>query len=130
VGDRRVRQRTLTDFSYSVSVAESPDADPVAALDAELAASIDVAGIEAEERAAAIRLSMIAAGRRKGGVLGAVAAGAMIGLRDIYEGPPKQDDIVIVSEAPGEPEDIDVDGITGRVADIDFWAPPPHDPRA
>jgi hypothetical protein len=130
VGDRRVRQRTLTDFSYSVSVAESPDADPVAALDAELAASIDVAGIEAEERAAAIRLSMIAAGRRKGGVLGAVAAGAMIGLRDIYEGPPKQDDIVIVSEAPGDPEDIDVDGITGRVADIDFWAPPPHDPRA
>ena len=120
----------LTDFSYSVSVAEAPDADPVAALDAELAASIDVARIEAEERAAALRLSMIAAGRRKGGVLGAAAAGAMIGLRDIYEGPPKQDDIVIVSEAPGDPEDIDVDGITGRVADIDFWAPPPHDPRA
>ena len=111
-------------------MAEAPDADPVAALDAELAASIDVARIEAEERAAAVRLSMIAAGRRKGGVLGAAAAGAMIGLRDIYEGPPKQDDIVIVSEAPGDPEDIDVDGITGRVADIDFWAPPPHDPRA
>ena len=27
--------------------------------------------------------------------LGAAAAGAMIGLRDIYEGPPKEDDIVI-----------------------------------
>jgi hypothetical protein len=113
-----------------VSVAEAPEPDPTAALDAELEASLDVASIEAEERAAAVRLSMIAAGRRKGGVLGAAAAGAMIGLRDIYEGPPKQDDIVIVSEAPGEPEDIDVDGITGRVADIDFWAPPPHDPRA
>ena len=111
-------------------MAETPDADPVAALDAELAASIDVASIEAEERAAALRLSMIAAGRRKGGLLGAAAAGAMIGLRDIYEGPPKEEDIVIVSEAPGEPEDIDIDGITGRVADIDFWAPPPHDPRA
>jgi hypothetical protein len=75
-------------------------------------------------------MSMIEAGRRKGGMLGAAAAGAMIGLRDIYVGPPKQDDIVIVSEAPGEPEDIDIDGITGRVDDIDFWAPPPHDPRA
>ena len=113
-----------------MSVAETPDADPVAELDAELAASIDVARIEAEERAAAVRLSMIAAGQRKGGVLGAGAAGAMIGLRDIYVGPPKEDDIVIVSEAPGDPEDIDVDGITGRVAGIDFWAPPPGDPRA
>jgi hypothetical protein len=113
-----------------VLVAEASDDDPVAALDAELVASIDVARIEAEERAAAVRLSMIAAGRRKGGVLGAAAAGAMIGLRDIYVGPPKQDDIVIVSEAPGDPEDIDIDGITGRVADIHFWAPPPHDPRA
>lgn len=111
-------------------MAEAPDADPVAELDAELAASIDVSVIEAEERAAAVRLSMIAAGRRKGGVLGAAAAGAMIGLRDIYEGPPKQDDVVIVSEAPGDPEDIDIDGISGRVADVDFWAPPPHDPRA
>lgn len=104
--------------------------DSADALDAELAASIDVSRIEAEERAAARRLSMIEAGRRKGGLLGAAAAGAMIGLRDVYEGPPKDDDIVIVSEAPGDPEDIDVDGITGRVADVDFWAPPPHDPRA
>ena len=82
-----------------------------------------------EERIAQQRLSMIEAGRRKGGVLGAAAAGAMLGIRDVYEGPPKEDDIVIVSEAPGDPEDIDIDGITGRVADIDFWAPPPGDPR-
>ena len=82
-----------------------------------------------EERVAQQRLSMIEAGRRKGGVLGAAAAGAMLGLRDVYEGPPKEDDIVIVSEAPGDPEDIDIDGITGRVADVDFWAPPPGDPR-
>jgi hypothetical protein len=109
---------------------ESSDADVAAALAAELAAAIDVARIEAEEIAAARRLSMIEAGRRKGGVLGAAAAGAMLGLRDVYEGPPKEDDIVIVSEASGDPEDIDVDGITGRVADVDFWAPPPHDPRA
>ena len=107
---------------YPDCVAEDP-VDAVARLD------LDVAAIEAEERAAAHRLSMIEAGRRKGGVLGAAAAGAMIGLRDVYEGPPKEDDIVIVSEAPGDPEDIDIDGITGRVADVDFWAPPPHDPR-
>ena len=106
------------------------NADPDVMLDAELAASIDVARIEAEEAAATRRVAMIEAGRRQGGVLGAVAAGAMLGLRDVYEGPPKEDDIVIVSEAPGDPEDIDVDGITGRVADVDFWAPPPHDPRA
>lgn len=103
--------------------------DAAAALEAELAASIDVARIEAEEAVAARRRSMIEAGRRKGGVLGAAAAGAMIGLRDIYEGPPKEDDIVIVFEAAGDPEDIDVDGITGRVGDVDFWAPPPDDPR-
>ncbi len=110
-----------------------PDGDPEGAIEvqlaAELASSIDVARISAEEAAAARRLSMIEAGRRKGGVLGAAAAGAMLGLRDVYEGPPKEDDIVIVSEAPGDPEDIDVDGITGRVADVDFWAPPPGDPR-
>jgi hypothetical protein len=82
-----------------------------------------------EERAAQQRLSMIEAGRRKGGVLGAAAAGAMLGIRDVYEGPPKEDDIVIVSEAPGDPEDIDVDGITGQVAEVNFWAPPPGDPR-
>jgi len=82
-----------------------------------------------EERAAQHRLSMIEAGRRKGGVLGAAAAGAMLGIRDVYEGPPKEDDIVIVSEAPGDPEDIDVDGITGQVAEVNFWAPPPGDPR-
>ncbi len=103
--------------------------DAADALDAELIASIDVARIEAEEAMAARRLSMIEAGRRKGGVLGAVAAGAMIGLRDIYEGPPKDDDIVIVYEATGDPEDIDVDGITGRIGEVDFWAPPPDDPR-
>jgi hypothetical protein len=136
-------EASLTDFSYSGSVAEPPDVDPPMGpspagdpsgsievmLAAELAASIDVARITAEEAAAARRLAMIEAGRRKGGVLGAVAAGAMLGIRDVYEGPPKDDDIVIVSEAPGDPGDIDIDGISGRVADVDFWAPPPGDPR-
>lgn len=91
---------------------------------------IDVERIVAEEEAARRRLSAIEAGRRKGGLLGAATAGAMLGLRDIYEGPPKQDDIVIVSEASGDPGDIDIDGITGTVDEVDFWAPPPADPRA
>jgi hypothetical protein len=82
-----------------------------------------------EERAARQRISMIEAGRRKGGVLGAAAAGAMIGLRDVYEGPPREDDIVIEIEASGQPTDIDVDGISGSVADVDYWAPPPRNPE-
>ncbi len=86
---------------------------------------IDVERIEAEERVAAHRLSMIEAGRRKGGILGAAAAGAMIGLRDIYEGPPPQDEIVMEVESSGEPTDIDVDGISGTVDDVEYWAPPP-----
>ncbi len=102
----------------------------MAQLEANVGIELDVARIEAEEAAARQRRSMIEAGRRKGGVLGAAAAGAMMGLRDVFEGPPKEDEIVIVSEAPGEPEDIDVDGISGRVDDVDFWAPPPGDPRA
>jgi hypothetical protein len=82
----------------------------------------------AEERIAQRRLAMIEAGRRKGGVLGAAAAGAMLGLRDVYEGPPKDGDIVIEIEAAGEPGDIDVDGIRGTVAEVDYWAPPPRNP--
>jgi hypothetical protein len=100
---------------------EGDEADVLDALDP----GIDVARIEAEEAAAARRLSMIEAGRRKGGILGAAAAGAMIGLRDVYEGPPKQDDIVIEIESSGKLDDIDVDGIAGTVDDVDFWAPPP-----
>jgi hypothetical protein len=49
----------------------------------------------------------------------------MIGLRDVYEGPPKQDDIVIEIESSGKLDDIDVDGIAGTVDDVDYWAPPP-----
>jgi hypothetical protein len=81
--------------------------------------------IEAEERHASRRLAMIEAGRRKGGVAGAAMAGAMIGLRDIYEGPPKDDTIVAIVESPDEPGDIDTDGIAVSVGDVDVWAPPP-----
>ena len=38
-------------------------------------------------------------------------AGVMLGLRDIYDGPPKDDTIVAIVESPDEPGDIDTDGI-------------------
>ncbi len=82
-------------------------------------------GLSPADRVIAKRLSMIEAGRRKGGVFGAAAAGAMIGLRDIYEGPPKEDTVVEVVESPDEPGDIDTDGIEVSVGGVDVWAPPP-----
>ena len=85
----------------------------------------EIERIEAEERYASHRVATIEAGRRKGGLAGAAMAGVMLGLRDIYEGPPKEDTIVEVSESPGEPGDIDTDGIEVSVGGVDVWAPPP-----
>jgi hypothetical protein len=48
--------------------------------------------------------------RKVGGVAGAALAGAMIAIRDIYEGRPKDDGSVVV-DAPTEPEDLDRDGL-------------------
>jgi hypothetical protein len=87
---------------------------------------IDVDEIVVEERAAARRLSSIEAGRRKGGAVGAGLAGAMLAVSEIYQGPVREDEIVAVSEHPGEPGDIDEDGIDVTVGEVDVWAPPPH----
>ena len=57
--------------------------------------------------------SMVAYGRRVGGVPGAMVAGAMIAVRDIYEGP-KRDDGSVVVDAPSEPHDVDRDGVELR----------------
>ena len=85
----------------------------------------EVERIELEERHASQRLATIEAGRRKGGLAGAAMAGVMLGLRDIYDGPPKDDTIVAIVESPDEPVDIDTDGIEVSVGDVDVWAPPP-----
>lgn len=61
--------------------------------------------------------SMVAHGRRIGGAPGAMMAGAMIAIRDIYE-PPKDDQVVAVSESPDEPHDVDRDGVTLAPADV------------
>ncbi|MET0145019.1 MAG: hypothetical protein ABW328_09575 [Ilumatobacteraceae bacterium] len=55
--------------------------------------------------------SMVAAGRRIGGMAGAAVAGAMIAVRDIYEGKPKDDRPVVEVESPTDPHDVDRDGI-------------------
>jgi hypothetical protein len=54
--------------------------------------------------------SSVEQGRRIGGLPGAMMAGAMIALRDIYEGP-KRDDGQVVVDAPSEPHDVDEDGV-------------------
>ncbi len=61
--------------------------------------------------------SMVAYGRRIGGVPGAIVAGAMIAVRDIYEGP-KRDDGSVVVDSPSEPHDVDRDGVDLRADDV------------
>jgi hypothetical protein len=75
--------------------------------------------IEEEEVIAEQRRSAIEAGRRKGGIAGAAMAGAMLALSEIYEGP-KKDEMVAVSESPGDPGDIDTDGIEMTIGDVDL----------
>jgi hypothetical protein len=99
--------------------------DPGAMLERLDPRDIDVERIETEERLAARRLSSIEAGRRKGGTLGAGLAASMLAVSEIYQGPVREDEIVAVAEHPGEPGDIDVDGIEVTVGDVDVWAPPP-----
>lgn len=77
-----------------------------------------------DEALAERRLSSVEAGRRKGGVMGAAMAGAMLAIQEIYEGP-KKDDMVAVSESPDEPGDIDTDGILVQVGDVDVHSQPP-----
>lgn len=71
----------------------------------------------AEANAAARNRAMIERGRRIGGVPGAMVAGAMIAVRDIYEGP-KRDEAPVVVDSPSEPHDIDRDGVTLAADDI------------
>jgi hypothetical protein len=61
--------------------------------------------------------SMRARGRAIGGAPGAVMAGLMIALRDIYE-TPKRDEGVVVVDSPTEPVDVDRDGVELAADDI------------
>jgi hypothetical protein len=76
-----------------------------------------------EERLADQRASAIEAGRRKGGAAGAAMAGAMLAMRDIIEGP-RKDDAPVTVEASGDPHDLERDGFGLSIDGIDVSAPP------
>jgi hypothetical protein len=75
-----------------------------------------------EERLAEQRASAIEAGRRKGGAAGAAMAGAMLAVRDVLEGP-KKDDAPVTVEASGDPHDLERDGFGLSVGGVDVSAP-------
>jgi hypothetical protein len=77
---------------------------------------------DAESSAARDRAT-IEAGRRKGGAAGAVLAGAMVAMRDLLEGPPKEE-IPIEVEASSQPHDVDKDGVAVQVGEVDVASPP------
>jgi hypothetical protein len=77
----------------------------------------------ARQPAADARSSAIAAGRRKGGAAGAAMAGAMLAMRDLLEGPPKEE-LPFEIEASGQPHDLDRDGVDVTVGETAVSAPP------
>jgi hypothetical protein len=61
--------------------------------------------------------SMRDRGRQIGGTPGAVMAGMMIALRDIYESP-KRDNGSVVVDSPSEPHDVDRDGLDFGASEV------------
>ena len=117
----------MSDRDRSADDTVDSDADERALDDDAVAFSVDESEWQrAEDEALAERrVSSIEAGRRKGGVMGAAMAGAMLAIQEIYEGPQK-DEMVAVSESPDEPGDIDKDGILVNVGDVDVEAKLPE----
>lgn len=107
----------MSDDLDSAANATSDRAHPqkLAGLDEELQEQIIR---DREEYRASRKLSSIEAGRRKGGLLGAALAGAMVTLSELYEGKEIKDDIEEVSESAGKVGDIDKDGIGLTVAGV------------
>ena len=64
--------------------------------------------------------------QRTSSVRGGVLAAAMLGLREVLEGP-KKEQIVIQAEAPGEPPDIDRRGLEAELDDGRMAVGPPLD---
>jgi hypothetical protein len=75
-----------------------------------------VAAVRAEA-AAVERRSMVERGRQIGGVPGAVMAGIMVALRDIYE--PPRDNGAVVVDSPSQPHDVDRDGMDFAATELD-----------
>ena len=64
--------------------------------------------------------------RRSSTASGSILAAAMLGLRDVLEGPQKEK-IVIQAEMPGEPPDIDKLGLQAELDDGRLAVGPPLD---
>ena len=64
--------------------------------------------------------------RRASSARGSVLGAAMLGLRDVLEGP-KKELIVIQAEVPGDPPDIDRLGLTAELEDGSLAVGPPLD---
>jgi len=71
---------------------------------------IDEAALMRDAYLAERNRSMRDRGRQIGGVPGAMVAGLMIALRDIYE-TPKRDNGSVVVDSPAQPHDVDRDGL-------------------
>jgi len=67
-----------------------------------------------------------AASRRSSRASGSILAAAMLGLRDVLEGP-KKETIVIQADAPGEPPDVDKLGLQAKLEDGRRAVGPPLD---
>lgn len=78
---------------------------------------IDEAALMRDAYIAERNRSMRNRGRQIGGVPGAMVAGLMIALRDIYESP-KRDNGSVVVDSPSEPHDVDRDGLDLMADDI------------
>ncbi len=83
----------------------------------EFAEDADEAALMRDAYLAERNRSMRDRGRQIGGVPGAMVAGLMIALRDIYE-TPKRDDGAVVVDSPSEPHDVDRDGLDLDAGDI------------
>ena len=64
--------------------------------------------------------------RRSSTASGSILAAAMLGLRDVLEGP-KKEKIVIQAEVPGDPPDIDKLGLQAELEDGRLAVGPPLD---
>lgn len=86
-----------------------------------------------EAEKAARYQSMRERGRQIGGVPGAIVAGLMVALRDIYESP-KRDNGSVVVDAPSEPHDVNREGVSlaaneiGSTTDVTIAAQPRREP--
>jgi len=76
----------------------------------------EIDAVRAQARAESYQ-SMRERGRAIGGVPGAIVAGVMIALRDIYESP-KRDNGSVVVDSPSQPHDADRDGLTFSRAEL------------